>query len=120
MSQKRSFTKLHHSIMPAFRNKINHAESTEDLKKFFAYSTQDLLNNVFLGKMTFNYDDTALMPNMNPQFVLHERLLASTDFTDIWYNSDLPHLVDRLAKSAANHYKRLEKNPGKSETKIRV
>jgi len=120
MSKQMSFSKIENTIFHDFRNKLNHAESTEDLKKFFIYSVQELFSNVFLGKMTFNYEDVSLDPDGEPHYQLHERLLASKDFRDVWDESDLPKVVERLANTATKHHIRLEKNPSKTEAKIRM
>ena len=120
MSKRMSYSKIEKIILHDFRNKVNHAESTEDLKKFFAYTAKDLFNNVFAGEMTFNFDDTSLLPDSDPQFQLHERLLSANVFQAVWGSSDLPQVMGRLAKVAANHYIRLAKNPAKTEAKIRM
>ena len=120
MSKMMSYSKIEKAILHDFRNKVNHAESTEDLKKFFVYSAQELFNNVFAGKMTFAYDDISLLTDNVPHFQLHERLLTSNDFKAVWDSSDLPQVMGRLAKVAANHYIRLAKNPAKTEAKIRM
>jgi len=120
MSKRMSYSKIEKTILHDFRNKINLAESTEDLKKFFAYSAQKLFNSVFSGKMSFDFTDTALLPGTKPYYQLHERLLSSEDFKEVWDGSDLPQVIGRLAKSATNHYTRLEKNPGKTEAKLRM
>ena len=80
MSKRMSFSKIENDILHDFRNKINHAESTEDLKKFFTYSARELFNNVFTGKMTFDYNDIAFLPDSDPYYQLNGRLLDSPDF----------------------------------------
>lgn len=120
MSKMMSYTKIENAILHNFRNKVNIAESTEDLKKFFAYSAQELFNNVFSGEMTFDFEDTALLPGEEPYYRLNERLSSSDNFKAVWNSSDLPQVVGRLAKTAAKHYIRLRKNPGKTEAKIRM
>ena len=120
MSKRMSYSKIEKIILHDFRNKVNHAESTEDLKKFFVYSAQKLFNNVFAGKMTFDFDDISLQPASAPHFQLHERLLSAHDFKAVWDSSDLPQVMGRLAKAAAHHYVRLAKNPAKTEAKIRM
>ena len=119
MSKRMSYTKIENAILHDFRNKVNIAESTEDMKKFFVYSAQELFNNVFSGKMTFDFDDISLLADREPHYQLSERLLSSDDFNTVWNSSDLPQIIGRLAKTAAKHYIRLEKNPGRTEAKIR-
>jgi hypothetical protein len=119
MSKVMSYSKIEKAILHNFRNKLNHAESTADLKKFFSYSAQELFDNVFAGTMAFDFNDTSLEPGSEPPYRLHERLLASDAFKTVWDSSDLPQVMGRLSQTAVKHFIRLGKNPGKTETKIR-
>ena len=120
MTRQLSFTKYEQEILPQFRNQCNAAESTEDVKKFFSYSSQRLMRNVFKDSMRFQWDDIALYPANDPFYRVNERLLASDNFKQIWEHSDLPRLVGNLARSAVNRFKHLEKNPEKTNKKIRM
>ena len=120
MTRQLSFTKYEQEILPLFRKQCSSAESTEDVKKFFSYSSQRLMRNVFKGSMQFQWDDIALLPENVPFFHINERLLASDAFKQIWEHSDLPRLVGNLARSAVNRFKHLEKNPEKTNKKIRM
>ncbi len=120
MTQRLSFTKYENEYVPSFRQKINEAESTEDVKKFFAYTVRELLERIFGGKLKIHYEDVALKPNSDPNFFLSERLLSSDSFKSVWENSDLPQVVGRLAKSAIRRYRRLEKHKEKTDAKIRM
>ena len=119
MTKQLSFSKLENEIMPDFRNRINQAESAEDVKKFFVYAVNELMNNVFAGKLRFEYGDISLAPATDQQFSVAERLLGTKEFTEIWNGSDLRHVTGRLAQTAANRYKHLEKHPEKTNAKIR-
>jgi hypothetical protein len=118
MAKQLSFTKYEHQVIPRFREKISKAESTEDVKKFFIYTAMELFENIFAGKMSFEYEDIALMPHATPPYTLNKRLVSSGDFTSVWNDSDLPHLIGRLAERAVNRYKHLEKHPEKTDAKI--
>ncbi len=120
MTRQLSYTKFENRVLPNFREMVNKAESTEDLKKFFVYSTKELFDSIFEGKMDFSYEDFVLTLDAEPYYRLSDRLLASEAFTAVWNESDLPRVLCRLAESAARHYKRLERRPDKCETKIRV
>ena len=120
MTRRLSFTKYEHEVLPDFRKKINRAESTEDVKKFFAYTAKALFENVFQGKMDLEHEDFFLMPDCHPHCSFSERLSSHEDFKSMWNGSDLPQVVHRLAKSAMGRYKHLEKHPEKTEAKIRV
>lgn len=120
MTQQRSFTKYENKILPGFRQKINKAESAEDVKKFFVYTAIEFFENIFEGQMYFEYEDFALTPDISPNYRLSERLLSSKSFVSAWHDSDLPRVINRLAESALHRYKHLEKHPEKTDAKIRM
>ncbi len=120
MSKQLSFTKIENELLHKFRKKMDLAESTEDVKKFYAYTTTDLLNLAFEEKINFTHNDIELTPNKEPNYKL-KNLTAKTDhFDSIWTQSDLPKIIDRFTATAVKHYKHLEKGPGKTESKIRM
>lgn len=98
---------------------ISKAESTEDVKKFFVYTATELFENIFEGKIDFEYEDIALMPNNDSHYKVSKRLFSLKDFASVWNNSDLPIIIDRLAESAMHRYKHLKKRPEKTEAKIK-
>ena len=119
MSTQLSFTKFENKLLPDYRHKISTAESTEDVKKFFVYTSIELFREIFPEKTDFDYGDITLTPTGESSFTLTERLQASTEFSSTWDSSDLNHILSRLAETAINRYKHLEKDPAKTEAKIR-
>ena len=120
MTMQLSFSKIENELLPEYRRKIGSAESTEDVKKFYAYTMLDLFRQVFAGKIEPGFDDIALMPDRKPSFVISSGLNDKEDFTFIWNTSDLPNVVSRFTETAVKHYRHLEKNPKKTEAKIRM
>ena len=120
MTKQLSFTKQENEILPDFRQKLNLAESSEDVKKFFVYTIKHLLESIASDKISCMYEDVALRKDREPYFKLSPRLLASREFKAVWEGSDLPHVLSRLAKSAVNRYNRLEKHAEKTDSKIRM
>ncbi len=120
MTRQISFTKYENRVLPTFREMVNKAESTEDLKKFFVYSAIDLFDNVFEGRMTFWYEDFALSPEGEPYFKLSDRLYSQDAFKAVWRESDLPRVMYRMAEAAVRHHRRMERRTDKCETKIRL
>ena len=120
MTKKVSFTKYENEILPDFRQKLNMAESTEDVKKFFIYTIKELFESAFPDQSDLEYDDIVLTPEREPNFKVSSRLRASKEFSTVWRDSDLSHVIGRLAKSALNRCKRLEKHPEKTDAKIRM
>lgn len=121
MTKRFSFSKYENAALPNFRQKINHAESAEDLKKFFAYTAKELVENILADpKINIEYGDVSFMPDGEPHYMVSDRLLNFKEFITVWNDSDLPHVIARLAKPAMNRYKHLKKHPEKTEAKIRM
>lgn len=120
MSRQISFTKYEKELLPDFRQKINLAESSVDVKTLYARTSLELLDKALEGELSLEFEDIALEPDNDNKYVLSDRLLASPTFTDIWNNSDLPHVLARFTDTAINRFVHLEKHPEKTEAKIRM
>jgi hypothetical protein len=120
MTDRISFTRYENVIYPSFRQKVQRAESTVDVRNSFALATRELLQSSFEGKMNFRDDDIELLPESDERFVISKRLLSSTAFKSVWENSDLRRVIDRFADVAIGRCKRLQKHPEKTDAKIRM
>ncbi|MFH1216277.1 MAG: hypothetical protein V1706_07230 [Pseudomonadota bacterium] len=120
MTTQLSFTKIENELLPEFRRKIGTAESTADVKKFFVYTMQELIRQVFSGSIEVGYEDVALLPNQVPPYSISSSVQDHENFSAIWTSSDLPHVISRFTESALNRHRHLEKNPEKTEAKIRM
>ncbi|MCF8111798.1 MAG: hypothetical protein K9J85_09945 [Desulfobacteraceae bacterium] len=118
MSKQTSFTKQERKVLPEFRKKINNSESTEDVKKFFSYTAASLFKDILPEEEELEFDDIRLTPEKNPPYLVSGRLLSMPAFAKVWENSDLPNVLGRFAEAALNRYRRLEKNPEKTDSKI--
>jgi len=118
MSKQLSYSKVEQNILPGFRQNINHAESTEDVRKYFGFAVRDLIIGVFRQEIEPFPDDVVLAPDSDSGFSLGKRLQANELFMTAWQQSDLPNIVGRLAETAVKHHRHLAKNPGKTELKI--
>lgn len=119
MAKQISFTKYENKALHSYRQKLNSAESSEDVKKFFFYTTQSLFKNVFDGKLGIEPGDITLVPEAKPYFRFTDRILSTALFTETWRQSDLSRVLGRFAESAAGRMKHLEKHPEKTDQKIR-
>lgn len=118
MEKTISFVQIEHRVRPGFRNNINLAESSEDVKKFFVYAAQQLLNEALDGKVTVAYEDIGLAAGATPSFVIRDRLATAPGFAEVWHSSDLPAIVERLAEVAVNRLKHFATLPDKTENKM--
>ena len=115
---KSSYTKIERDLRGEYRTKINIAESTEDVKKFFGQTALKLFDKVFEGKVPVGYEDITLDRDRCENFHVRESLAKNEAFREVWDNSDLPDIVRRLAEQACKRVKHLEKNPDKTEAKM--
>ncbi len=120
MVRQLSYTKFENEILPELRNKLNRAESTEDVKKFFFQSIRNLFERILDEKSLIRFEDITLLPNKEPHFSFSKRFSSSDKFNALWKDSDFSNVMNRLAKSAVKRYKRLERNPEKTDLKIRM
>ncbi len=118
MTKIMSFTKIENELLPKFRENMNLAESTEDVKKFFCYTVQDFLEKVTEGQIKTRYDDVTLAPEGAEGFAIAPSLLSQPAFKQTSTGSDLQAILKRFAQTAVKRYKRLEKSPDKTELKI--
>lgn len=120
MKQLLSFTKIENELLAKFRKQVSAAESTEDMKKFFSYSMQDLLEQVFSGQIEIGFDAIKLTPEKEPPFEINERIRSNEIFSSVWNTSDLSHIITRFSEAALHRHLHLAKNPAKTEAKIRM
>ncbi|WP_462325410.1 hypothetical protein [Desulfoplanes sp.] len=119
MSEQISFTKFENELLPTYRMKITKAESTEDVKKFFFQTLRDLLHRILGDKVVFEREDIVLTPHSLPGFRINEPLASDPTLQRAMTDSDLKRILERLARSAANRHVHLDKNPEKTNAKIR-
>jgi len=120
MTEKHSFTKYENECLPAFRQRINKAESVEDVRRVFAYTTRILVEKIFSGEVKIRDDDVSLEPSEKSCFSLSNRLSSAEGFKLTWDNSDLPRMVGRFAETAVRRIKHMEKHSEKTDVKIRM
>jgi len=100
------------------RENIGLAESTEDVKKFFVYAVKELLERVLEGQVSLGYEDIALAPDGEDGFTISPSLRRDKHFGKAWKDSDLPHILRRMAEVSLKRYVHLKKNPDKTEAKM--
>ena len=119
MSEQKSYTRQERLVVAGLRDKLNHAESVEDVKKFFVQQAQSLLQQVFGESFAVHYEDLRLQPDRPPYYQLQGELAASTEIKREFSESDLDEILYRIAQQAAHRYTHLAGNPAKTKARIR-
>lgn len=118
MTRQISFTRLEQALLPGFRERMDRAESTEDVRKFFSEVASTLLCDALGDPGAVRFEDVSLAPGDPDGFVIDGKVLIMPAFLSAWDDSDLPRIMTQLAGKAVNRYLHLEKNPEKTEAKM--
>ncbi|MFW5733788.1 MAG: hypothetical protein ACOCWR_01895 [Oceanidesulfovibrio sp.] len=119
MTKQLSFSKQENQIRPEFREMMDQAESVEDVKKFFFQLVRDLLERISDEDWDIAYPrDVNMDFEAGQGWVFSDELLDQNDLRQLMDESDLDDILDRFAETAWKRYRRLEKNPEKTEKKI--
>lgn len=119
MTYVRSYTRVERELMHHYRHQLNHAESEEDIKKFFARTIQHLLRTIMNNEVSIEDNDATLDPGSSPYYEISDRLAGTTAFQELREHSDLNAVLKRFAEPAVKHYHHLRGRPEKTEAKIR-
>ncbi|MCF8030823.1 MAG: hypothetical protein K9J48_02905 [Desulfohalobiaceae bacterium] len=115
MSQRISYTKIENELWPEYRDRLNKAESTEDVKKFFAYTAMELLAQILESReIKPRFEDVQLDPEGERNYILSARLSDRQEVADLLAGSDLSDILQRLARAAVKRYQHLSRNPDRS------
>ncbi|MBI9081861.1 MAG: hypothetical protein JEY79_19235 [Pseudodesulfovibrio sp.] len=118
MTRQVSFSKIRNETMHEFREKMNQAESTEDVKKFYADTMQSMLNKILGRDESVRYEDVSLSPSSSDGYVVVETLRDRPLFKSAWGESDLSNIINDFTQIALKKYVHLQKNPEKTRSKI--
>lgn len=118
MTKNVSFSRIENEVVRKFRQNLSLAESTEDVKKFFFYTIQDLIREASEGKLMVEYEDIAFDPDQEEYFAISRGLLEDDFFSTLWQDSDLHAIVKRLALKGFKTHKHLAKHREKTEAKM--
>jgi glycyl-tRNA synthetase beta subunit len=119
MTYVRSFSHVERELMHHYRDQLNHAESEEDIKKFFARTIQSLLSRAMDDTVPVHDTDAVLKPGISPYYEISERLADTAAFQELRKHSDINAVLKRFAEPAVKHYRHLLGHPEKTDSKIR-
>jgi len=119
MADYSSHSRLENDLAPQFRARLNHAESSEDVKKFFAYTMLELLGGVLGEDCELHYEDIALNAGAEG-YRASKRLAADPLYRRALAESDLGAIMRRFAEAAQHRARHLATHPEKTQSKIRA
>lgn len=119
MTRQVSFTRLEQAQLPGFRERLDRAESPDEVRRFFAETMATLLADALGSAGAVRHDDVTLMPDATEGYVLASSVRALPGFADIWRDSDLPRIAGDFARLAVKRHRHLAGNPERTEAKTR-
>jgi len=119
MTYVRSYAHVERELIHHFRDQLNHAESEEDVKKFFSQTIQNLLDKVLANEVSVEDGDAVLKPGTSPYYEISDRLAGTPVFQELRRHSDINAVLRRFAEPAVKHCRHLQGHPEKTESKIR-
>lgn len=118
MVKQKSFSKIEQELRRTYRNNLNIADSTEDVKKFFYYVVRELFARIFQGRLVPDFDDVRLDDQAQGKVAYSQKLLGNGEFHRALAGSDLARIMERFAEKGLNRIKHFqEKQPDKTEAK---
>ncbi len=116
MSTQVSFSKLEKEFLPQFREKISTSEDIVDVQKYFSYTIKELLQKAFEKEGINLYEEDIELTTTPPHYTIKN---INPSIKMVWENSDLKNILQRFAEIAHKRYLHLQKNPSKTNKKIR-
>jgi hypothetical protein len=115
MTQMASFTKLERQVLS---KQLDQAGFVEDVKKFFIQNIQAFLTLATEGKLSADYNDIALLPDVSPYYSFSSDITGNAAFKAL-EGSDVLAVMQRLAEPTKHRYQHVLKNKVKTNLKIK-
>lgn len=119
MTRQASFTRLEQAHLPGFRERLDRAESPDEVRRFFAETVATLLSDALGTAGAVRHDDVALSPDAADGYALTTSVRALPGFAGIWSDSDMPRIAGDFARLAVKRHRHLAGNPERTEAKTR-
>lgn len=119
MTRQTSYTRLEQAQLPGFRDRMDRAESPDEVRRFFAETVSILLSDALGAAEAVRYEDVTLEPDSPDGYVLSSPVRGLPGFAEIWHASDMPRIVGDFARVAGKRHRHLEGNPERTEAKTR-
>jgi hypothetical protein len=113
-----SLTKHENELSRSLRQRVNSAESTQDVQNAFAAFLRDMLSRATGSEVVLDEGDVRVDPKVEDGFILGPGITANKDFAGFLERSDLLPILRRQAIDSVNRINHLGKNTLRAEAKI--
>jgi hypothetical protein len=111
-----SYTYLEKEISKSYRDRLNESKKPSEVQEIFSKSILTLLSKITeeLGK--YEVSDLKLIPLGKQKYEMSEKMKKDPRLAYLMKESDLPAIIERMAKDAANRYLKLVNDDDKTGT----
>jgi RNA binding exosome subunit len=117
MNEQLSYVKHQNALIHQYRERINHAESEQDIKRMFFQIMKDLFIDIFEDDLGLEFNHVNLRPDEKTFFRLDSQIAQHPRLHVALEHSDLQLILSTFAKQACHH---LQRHPENTERKIRI
>lgn len=118
MQHRASLTRHENELSRALRQRVQSAESAQDVQQAFALFLKDMLARATGHELVLEEGDVRVDPAVPEGFVLGPGIAANPDYARFLEGSDLPEILRRQAEDAVNRINHLKRNTVKAEAKL--
>lgn len=119
MTRQMSFTRFEQVLLPGFRERLDKAESSQDVHREFSAVVALLLSDAFGESAVVRDEDVMLRTDLTPGYELAPAIRNLSEFEALWGQSDLPRILAEFAQMSAKRIVHLSRHPEKTESKQR-
>lgn len=116
MADFKSHSRVENELAHHFRERLSHAESAEDARRFFSHTMCDLLTRVLGAEADVRQDEVTLSPE---GYRASDRLQKLPAYARELADSDLGAIMRRFAETARHRVRHLAGHPEKTQSSIR-
>ncbi len=111
-----SYTNIEKEISKNYREKLNGTKKPSEVMNIFSKTVIDLLSRINEDFAKYDPSEIKLDVDNQAKYQISENLKRDPRLDYLIRESDLPAIIERLAKDAANRYLKLTKDDDKTAT----
>ncbi len=111
-----SYTYLEKEISKSYRDKLNESKKPAEVQEIFSENVLTLLSKITEELGNYEISDLKLLPTEEKKYEMSERMKKDPRISYLMRESDLPAIIERMAKDAANRYLKLVNDDDRTAT----
>jgi len=111
-----SYTYIEKEILKSYRDKLNESKKPSEIQEIFSKSVLTLLSKITEELGDYEINDLKLDPVKDQKYEMSEKMKKDPRISYLMKESDLPSIIERMAKEAANRYSKLVNDDDRAGT----